>query len=481
MAMSYPPLAFVDLETTGMAAAHHRILEIGIVAVDDGRVTEWSSLVNPGRGVPAFTRSFTGISDEMIADAPRFEQIAQDVEERLRGRLFIAHNARFDHGFLRNEFKRLAIEFDPRVLCTVRLSRKLYPQFARHDLDSLMQRHGLSADARHRAAADAQLIWQFWQAFHQELPAAAVADAIQALLTAATLPPQLDPGLIRQLPEAHGAYVLYGDGNTPLYVGKARNLRQRVLAHFGTDRKSAKAEARGRRVNDVEWHATSGELGARLKAAMLTQALLPAASRRLSSAAAPCAWRLAPDSESKIAELVWMGGPVAGSEDLFGLFASERKAKNALCKLARTHRLCRALLGLQSAKSKPQLVCQAAPCDGTCERSESRRLHLARFISAAARIRIKAWPYPGAIAIREGSVLHLADRWCYLGAARSEDEIWSLLESHPPGFDLDVFKLLQNWLARCPRRLITDFARADGGSRAPSSRKEDQLPVCVSG
>lgn len=158
------PLAFVDLETTGATATADRVTEIGIVEVDeDGSVREWQQLVNPGTRIPPFIEQLTGISNEMVADAPPFAAVADETLRRLEGRLFIAHNARFDYGFLKNEFKRLGIAFRAPVLCTVKLSRTLYPEFHRHNLDSLIERHGLQADARHRALADAQLIHQFWQ------------------------------------------------------------------------------------------------------------------------------------------------------------------------------------------------------------------------------------------------------------------------------------------------------------------------------
>src|SRR5262245_46217882 len=120
--------ACVDLETTGGMAAHHRIIEVGIVLLDDGVVVdEWSSLVNPCVRIPHAIEQFTGIDDAMVADAPAFEQIATEIHRRLDGRLFVAHNARFDYGFLRAEFRRLGERYAAPVLCTVRLSRALNP------------------------------------------------------------------------------------------------------------------------------------------------------------------------------------------------------------------------------------------------------------------------------------------------------------------------------------------------------------------
>ena len=165
--MTARTLAFVDLETTGATATRDRITEIGIIEVDeDGSVREWQQLVNPGTRIPPFIEQLTGISNELVAAAPAFADVADETLRRLEGRLFIAHNARFDYGFLKNEFKRLGVTFRAPVLCTVKLSRTLFPEHKRHNLDSLIERHNLAADARHRALADAQLIRQFWQKIH---------------------------------------------------------------------------------------------------------------------------------------------------------------------------------------------------------------------------------------------------------------------------------------------------------------------------
>jgi len=187
--MRHPPLAFVDLETTGLSPGSHRIVEIGIVTVDDGKAEEWTSLVHPGRRVSRVARSYTGISDEILADAPRFSQIAGDVARRLHGRLFIAHNARFDHAFLKSEFNRCSIGFRPDVVCTAMLSRKLYPQFPHHNLDALTSRHALVAPVRHRALPDARLLWDFWQTLHRDFPAETIATTVGALL-AQPMPPR---------------------------------------------------------------------------------------------------------------------------------------------------------------------------------------------------------------------------------------------------------------------------------------------------
>src|ERR1043166_6189693 len=118
-------IAFVDLETTGTVATRDRITEIGIVRVEGGELAEeWHSLVNPECSIPGEIQALTGITNDMVRDAPTFAELRREVNERLEGHLFVAHNARFDYGFLKNEFRRVEVPFTADVLCTVRLSRR---------------------------------------------------------------------------------------------------------------------------------------------------------------------------------------------------------------------------------------------------------------------------------------------------------------------------------------------------------------------
>ena len=140
------PLIFVDLETTGANFANDRVIEIGLVEVDAHGAREWSMLVNPGIPIPPFITHLTGIDTSMVERAPEFAQIAPVILEKLRGKLFIAHNARFDYSFLKREFLRLGINFRANSLCTVKLSRKLFPEHHRHSLETLVARFGIQVE-----------------------------------------------------------------------------------------------------------------------------------------------------------------------------------------------------------------------------------------------------------------------------------------------------------------------------------------------
>jgi len=180
------PLAIVDLETTGTAPARDRVIEVGLVLSDPGRpLREWSTLVNPGVRVSDFIANYTGIGNSMLDTAPRFAEVGDELATLLSGRLLVAHNARFDYGFLQQEFERCGQSFDAPLLCTVRLSRKLFPGERRHSLDAVMARHGLNCSARHRALGDALVLVDFLKQVRRTIPPEDLDRAIRAQLPAA--------------------------------------------------------------------------------------------------------------------------------------------------------------------------------------------------------------------------------------------------------------------------------------------------------
>lgn len=444
MSVSMHALAFVDLETTGTSATQDRITEIGIVLVDADGVREWSQLLQPQVRIPAFIEQLTGISNAMVADAPTFAQVASEVAALLQGRLFIAHNARFDYSFLKNEFKRLGQNFNPNVLCTVKLSRTLFPGYAQHNLDSLISRYQLQANARHRALADAQLIYQFWQQLPQHVSAEQLQSTVQQLLQRSSLPPQIEPAIIDDLPDSPGVYLFYGDNDLPLYIGKSINLRQRVLAHFAADHRKHKEMRLAQQLRRIDWIETAGELGALLLEAQLIKAKQPIHNQRLRRKNALCAWQLPPDTSAMRPVLAWAEDLDFGSQDnLYGLFHSQRDAQKALRDLATQYQLCLSRLGLEkTAAGSPCFAYQLHKCKGACVGKEHARVHDARLIMALQKLKLRSWPFVGAIGIREGDELHVIDHWCYLGTAKHEHEVYPLLTHSRPAFDRDTYLLL---------------------------------------
>jgi DNA polymerase-3 subunit epsilon len=462
-----PELVFVDLETTGGNAAVHRITEVGIVRLSaDGGVEEWSSLVNPGCRIPPYIESFTGITNAMVEAAPSFESLAPEIARRLSGAVFVAHNARFDYSFLRSEFRRLGRNFAAKVLCTVKLSRRLYPQFHRHSLDAVMERHALQCAARHRALGDARVLLDFWTLLRGTWPQETLAAAVQALLQARTLPPQLDPGLADELPEGPGVYRFFGEQDALLYIGKSVSLRTRVLAHFAAEHQDAKELRLARQVRRIDWRETAGELGALLLESAWIKAQQPLQNRRLKPAVSSCTLRI-PDA-ALAPEIVPFEELGAGGRDgCFGLFRSAKDATKALIDIARAQQLCLKVLGLEQA-SGSCFGFQVGRCRGACIGKEPALLHATRVRLALSSLKLQPWPFPGRIALRETAAFgltewHVLEDWDYLGTARDEDELADLAaRAAAPRLDPDVYRILA--------RHFATHAKPDWRSLAPAAQ-----------
>ena len=465
-------LAFVDLETTGGNAAYDRITEIGIVLMQGGvLLEEWSSLVNPECAISPYIEAFTGISSEMVADAPRFAELAAAVFEKLRGAVFIAHNARFDHAFLRSEFRKAGVAYAPQALCTVKLSRRLFPQHARHNLDAVMERHGLSCSARHRALGDARVLYDLWQKLRREIPDAEFsAAAAQSMLAAPKLPAHLAPELADELPETPGVYRYFGEDDALLYVGRSNSLRGKVLSQLA-EGGSASRERLAAQVRRVDWVQTAGELGAMLLEAEWIKTLKPQRNRHVKSNLQAVTLRLSETPGRVQIQRIDELEP----EDLaqsFGVFHSAKDARKALADIAGARQLCLKVLGLEESEGSC-FALQVGKCRGACVGKEAPILHAMRLQLALSALKIKAWPFPGRIALRErasgaflpdgtrGGEFHVLDRWMYLGSARSEEDLAALsARSAAGGFDVDVYRMLLRYFSNHPNLEWHDL-RAD--------------------
>ncbi len=279
-----PCYLVLDLETTGGSGVHDRITEIAAVRLESGRVTQrWSTLVNPGTPIPYFIENLTGISDAMVANAPRFKDVADTLLALLDGAVLVAHNASFDHGFLRGEYARLGHDLRVPSLCTVRLSRKLYPQFKSHGLDALISRHGLHTDARHRAMGDVDMVLAWLAQAQSELGLDRLQDLAQALLQPPLgLPRQLET-LVEDVPDSPGVYIFYGDpqDQVPLFIGSALQLRHRVGSHLQSASKSARERSIVANTRRIEWRECAGEVGTLLLCQRLIVQMQPTYGRRV--------------------------------------------------------------------------------------------------------------------------------------------------------------------------------------------------------
>ena len=450
-----PRYVLLDLETTGGNPVHDRITEVAAVRFEDGReVARWSRLLNPGQRIPGFIQQLTGITNAMVADAPSFGAVLPELLDLLDGAVLVAHNVRFDHGFLKNAAVREGVDLRVKTLCTVRLARRLYPAAQGHGLDAIMRRHGLQTLARHRAMGDVDVLRAWLDVVRHELGAARLEAAAGELLRAsASVPPRLETPL-ESIPTGPGVYLFYGQGPIPLYIGKSVRLRARVQAHFQADHREPREMRIAQELRRVEWRETAGEFGALLLEARLVKNLQPLLNRQLRRERNLCTWRLADDPRARpLLELV-RGDALHPAEfsRLYGTYRSKRQALDALRELAEAQALCPQALGLESGKGRC-FAHQLGRCKGVCCGEESPQRHHLRLQMALAAQRLQAWPYGGPIGLREWdaagarSEVHVFDQWRHLGTARDAEELDTVLharraEARAQAFDLDTYRLL---------------------------------------
>ncbi len=256
--------AIVDIETTGGLAKRDKITEIAIVLYDGTQVIDqYQTLVNPERSIPPYISDMTGITNDMVADAPLFCEVAKDIVLKTEGAIFVAHNARFDYGFLREEFARLGYTYSRKQLCTVRLSKKMLPQLRSHSLDSLIRHFSLKVDNRHRALDDALATTEVFSRITQcGNGLEEVSDIINMGIKEARLPVCITLEDLHKLPESAGVYYFHDKDGKVIYAGKSIHIKKRIIQHFAD--MSTKAGKLQRQVHDITYTLTGSELIASL-------------------------------------------------------------------------------------------------------------------------------------------------------------------------------------------------------------------------
>ena len=444
--------AFVDVETSGSHARYGQIIEIGIIRVEDGVITDtYETLINPGVSISPFITTITGISNSDVHNKPTFDEVALDVKRLLEGAIFVAHNARFDYGFVKTEFKRLAITFNAKTLCTVKISRQLFPKQKSHSLENIIKTHGITVNARHRAYADCDAMVQFLHTVENKHSVEFVATAINAALANYILPDTVDEKIIESLPHLPGVYFFYDAQDTLLYVGKSVDIKSRVRSHFGQSHTTSKERALTAKVSYVEHEVTSGELSALLKESKYIKELMPEYNRRLRKTS-----RLAVFKSTITNEGYKTGTISYQPTDTFtydasidGIFKTMSAAKNTLDTLVKEYTLCPKLLGLESGKG----ACfqyQLGRCNGACTGEENPLAYNGRFDVAFKKMKIRSWPFPGPVTIPEDEtasegVAYLVDQWQIKKVINYTEEGHSEEEIELP-FDYDTYKILSKHL-----------------------------------
>ncbi|MEO6070717.1 MAG: exonuclease domain-containing protein [Chitinophagaceae bacterium] len=375
--------AIVDIETTGGYAAANGIIEISIRLFDGVQEVEhYETLINPDQNIPRYIQAFTGITNDMVADAPRFSEVAEKIFRLLEGNIFVAHNVNFDFSFIKNHLQFYGFTLNSKKLCTVRLSRQIFPGYASYSLGNLCQSLGITLENRHRAAGDSAATVTLFRLLLQSDKAKAIDTSLKRNSKEQLLPPNVPKLHFEKLPSCSGVYYFHDQKGKVVYVGKAKNIRSRVNSHFSNNSDSRQKQNFVRHVFGISFQSTATEL----MAAILESTEI----KRL--------WPPFNSSQKK-------------PEELFGIFmyedqngymrlAIEKKRKNSnpiytfhykvdghgvIRKLMKEFLLCPKLCFMQTDSDTCAGITDEY-CLGACEKRESYQTYNGRVLEAIASL-----------------------------------------------------------------------------------------------
>jgi DNA polymerase-3 subunit epsilon len=371
----------IDIETTG-GRKTDKITEIAIF-VHDGKkiVDEFSTLINPEITIPYFISNLTGITNEMVAEAPKFYEVAKKIVEMTTDKVFVAHSASFDYHFLKNEFKSLGFEFKRKTLCTVKLSRKLIPMQNSYSLGELCSELGIEIKDRHRAAGDALATAKLFEYLLAINGNAVDLFASLRINSIDNLHHLLDKRKIESLPEETGVYYFYNERKELIYVGKSTNIYNRVLSHL-SNFKSKKSVNLRDSIADIDYILTGSELVALLHESHEIKKHVPLFNRSQRRTSYPYGIFSYQDEKGYICLHI----DKVKSDDHIPLcvFHSAESARLNMEDLCEQYNLCQKLCGLYDSTG----ACfhySIKTCNGACIGEEDKESYNARVNEAMAR------------------------------------------------------------------------------------------------
>lgn len=446
---------FVDIETNGGSGERGRVIEVAALKVSGGEIIDrFTSLVSPGSDVPYWITKLTGISNSDLVGAPHFEDIAAQLYEFMNDSIFVAHNVLFDFSFLKREFAAAGYNFRPKLFCTVKMSRAMWPEHKGHSLEKIITRHSIAFTARHRAYDDAKAMYDYVKLTIAAKGREAFLENIARQLKTKSLPPHVDETVILNLPDGPGVYIFEDDTGAPLYVGKSVNIRSRVRSHFSNATTIAKELKMTLASHNVSYISTETEVEALLLESAKVKELQPIFNRQLRRKTKQSVFVREFNDEGY--ETIRIENTDLSEhqnlENIYGVYTSRSQAKNRLEAAAKTFELCPKLLGLEKATG----ACfryQLGLCKGACIGKESPELYNRRVEMALERSKIESWPFKSAVVVQiSGSRSMIIDQWIVksiVDHAFDEPVITPLAS----GFDLDTYKIVRSYIRAHPEAI----------------------------
>jgi DNA polymerase III subunit epsilon len=364
--MSNKKYAIIDIETTGGAAAREKITEIAIVLHDGTKVIEsFETLINPERSIPYYITQITGISDAMVAKAPKFYEIAKKIVTLTEGAVFVAHNVRFDYGFVQEEFRRLGYTYTRQQLCTVKLSRQAFPGLRSYSLGNLIEHFGIKTNDRHRAMADTlATVELFEKIFLKQQNREEATALINKGIKENMLPEGITMDMLHALPETCGVYYMHDTEGAVIYVGKSINIQKRLFEHFSD--KTTKGDKIQSGIADITYEETGSELVALLLEDFEIKRLKPRVNKAQRRTYFPYGVYSFVDAKGYVRfHAVKNVAEIRKKHSILQEFAKLNEAKNHLKGLAKRFELCEKLMDAHDTEG-PCFYHQIGQCAGAC-------------------------------------------------------------------------------------------------------------------
>lgn len=440
------PFVFVDIETNGGSGVRGRVIEVAAIKVEDGTIVDtYQTLINPGSDIPYWITTLTGITTEDVAQAVFFNDIAQQLYEFIDGGIFVAHNVLFDYSFLKREFAAAGYTFTPKLFCTVKMSRALYPEHKGHSLQKIIERHNLSPTHRHRAYDDALMLHKYVTLTIEQKGPQAFEENLHLQLKTKSLPPNVNEATIYSLPESVGIYIFEDDAGMPLYVGKSVNIRTRVRSHFANATTVAKEMKMSLQSHNISYIQTETELEALLLESAKVKELQPVYNRLLRRKKTQHVLVKSTNEEGYLTFSIQSKDLSEHSDlsDIYGVFTTKNQAKKKIEEIAKTYQLCPKLLGLEKTKG----ACfrrQLGLCKGACIGLESPPSYNQRVEFALEKTKVETWPYQGKISVAISSTRSmLIDQWIPQGVYDRLTDSFTTLDN---SFDIDTYKIMRAFI-----------------------------------
>jgi DNA polymerase-3 subunit epsilon len=355
--------SIIDIETTGSHAQYHGITEVAIINFDGEKIIEqFSTLIRAETEIPNFISHLTGITNAMIADAPDWEEVMEQIDEFTRDRILIAHNAHFDYSFLKNAFLQSGKSFQRKTLCTLRLSRQIFPGLPSYSLNKICKHLNLEVNPSHRALSDAMAALELFKHLRENDVTNQIEASIKMRGNEFRFPPHLEKEIIPALPAAPGVYYFLDQHQHVLYVGKARNIRSRVIQHFTSN---SSTRSRTRMMNNLH-HIQYEPCGSELVALLMESAEIKKHFPPFNAAQ-----KISDNNfglycyEDGNGYLRFALKKLKKFDQPLLAFSSEQEARSFIAEKVKEFNLCSKLSGLQRS-IKACFDHEAGLCDGAC-------------------------------------------------------------------------------------------------------------------